>query len=310
MLQNSHKVLIVAGPTASGKSSLALDLALACNGEIINADSMQVYKDIPILSACPSAKDMEKVPHHLYQIYDASYNGNVVDWLDLAVEKIRLCWQKDKIPVVVGGTGLYLDNLIRGTTPVPEVPYEVKENVRALCRSIGLRKMHDKLEEVDPVAAAKIQPGDMSRIFRAYGVFLHSGIPFSTWQTKPIIKKLPEANFLVTTLFPSKEELDERCFNRFDYMISHGALAEVVKLAERNLPDTLPVMKALGVPELMMFLRGEVSLDEAIVLGKIHTRQYAKRQRTWFFNKLRSDFFIKECYYGQKNLINSVKKRL
>ncbi len=305
-----NKVMVVAGPTASGKSALAIDIALAFNGEVINADSMQVYKDIPIITACPTSKDMQKVPHHLYQIYDASYNGTVVDWLDQAVEVIRNCWKRNKLPVVVGGTGMYICNLMYGTTTVPENTQETKENVRALCKQIGLRNVYDKLAEVDPITAARIHPGDTCRVFRAYGVYMQTGIPLSTWRSQPMIKKLPEGNFVSVKLAPLQEELDQRCFMRFDQMMQHGALAEVVKLAERNLPDTLPAMKALGVPELMSFIRGECSLEEAVALGKLHTRQYSKRQKTWFAHQLRSEICLKECYPGTKNLINDVKKIL
>lgn len=305
-----NKVMVVAGPTASGKSALAIDIALAFNGEVINADSMQVYKDIPIITACPTSKDMQKVPHHLYQIYDASYNGTVVDWLDQAVEVIRNCWKRNKLPVVVGGTGMYICNLMYGTTTVPENTQETKENVRALCKQIGLRNVYDKLAEVDPITAARIHPGDTCRVFRAYGVYMQTGITLSTWRSQPMIKKLPEGNFVSVKLAPLQEELDQRCFMRFDQMMQHGALAEVVKLAERNLPDTLPAMKALGVPELMSFIRGECSLEEAVALGKLHTRQYSKRQKTWFAHQLRSEICLKECYPGTKNLINDVKKIL
>lgn len=305
-----NKVMVVAGPTASGKSALAIDIALVFNGEVINADSMQVYKDIPIITACPTSKDMQKVPHHLYQIYDASYNGTVVDWLDQAVEVIRNCWKRNKLPVVVGGTGMYICNLMYGTTTVPENTQETKENVRALCKQIGLRNVYDKLAEVDPITAARIHPGDTCRVFRAYGVYMQTGIPLSTWRSQPMIKKLPEGNFVSVKLAPLQEELDQRCFMRFDQMMQHGALAEVVKLAERNLPDTLPAMKALGVPELMSFIRGECSLEEAVALGKLHTRQYSKRQKTWFAHQLRSEICLKECYPGTKNLINDVKKIL
>lgn len=305
-----NKVVVIAGPTASGKSSLAIDIALACNGEVINADSMQVYKDMPIITACPTVEDMQKVPHHLYQIYDASYNGTVVEWLDKAVEKIRQCWSREKLPVVVGGTGMYICNLMYGTTTVPENTQETKENLRALCKQIGLRNIYDKLAEVDPKSAAKIHAGDTTRVLRAYGVYMQTGIPLSDWQAKPMLKKLPEADFVSIKLLPQREELDERCFLRFDKMMQQGALAEVVKLAERNLPDNLPAMKALGVPELMSFVRGECSLEEAVSLGKLHTRQYAKRQKTWFANKLQSNILLKECFHKQKNLINDVKKLL
>lgn len=305
-----HKVIVVAGPTASGKSSLAMDIALSFDGKIINADSMQVYKDLPILTACPSQEDMQRVPHALYQIYDASFNGTVVEWLDKVDVEIRRCWEENKLPIVVGGTGLYIDHLINGTTPVPETNSHVREDVRRLWAENGIRFIYEKLLEVDPVAAQNIHPRDASRVIRAYSVCIQTGIPFSEWQKKPIVKKLPEAEFVSIKLLPPKEELDRYCYTRFDQMIHKGALAEVVKLAEKNLPDTLPVMKALGVPELMMFIRGECSLDDAIALAKLHTRQYAKRQKTWFSNKLDADILEKACYKKQKNIINDVKNRL
>ena len=306
----SHKVVVIAGPTASGKSALAIDVASICNGEIINADSMQVYKDIPILSACPTAEDMARIPHHLYQIYDASVNGTVVEWLDKAVNAIKQCWQKEKMPVVVGGTGMYICNLMYGTTTVPENTQDTRDEMRKLCQKIGLQNIYNKLLEVDPISAAKIHAGDTSRVLRAYGVYVQTGVSLSTWQAQPMIKKLPEADFRVVRLLPLKEEIDARCFIRFDNMMEQGSLAEVTRLAERKLPDTLPAMKALGVPELMRFVHGECSLDEAISLGKLHTRQYAKRQKTWFSHQIHEGLSFTECYHGQKNLINDVKKIL
>lgn len=309
-MPQNKKVIVIAGPTASGKSALAIDVALACNGEIINADSMQVYKDIPILAACPTEEDKAKVAHHLYQIYDASVNGTVVDWLDKAVAQIKLCWQKNKLPVVVGGTGMYISNLIDGTTTVPEADAKIRDDLREQCKQGKLQEIYEKLQQVDPLSAARIHAGDTTRVLRAYGVYLQTGIALSAWQNKPMDKKLPEAEFSVIKLLPHKEELDQRCFLRFDQMLQQGALAEVVRLAEKNLPDTLPAMKALGVPELMMFVRGKCSLEEAVALGKLHTRQYAKRQKTWFAHKLTADFELNECYHQQKNLINDVKKIL
>lgn len=306
----NKNVVIVAGPTASGKSSLAIDVALNCNGVVVNADSMQIYKDTPILAACPSVEDKAKVEHRLYEIYDAKVNGTVVDWLNLAEAEIRKIWAEDKLPVVVGGTGLYLDNLINGTTPIPEADENIRKKVRNLCSEIGVNELHKKLAEVDPKSAQRLSPNDTTRVTRAYEVYLQTGMPLSVWHEKPMIKKLPDARFLVVKICPEAKELDERCYLRFDNMLQQGALAEVVKLAEKNLPENLPAMKALGVPELMKFVRGECSLEEAVNLGKLHTRQYAKRQRTWFAHKLNADICLQECYKGQKNLINDVKNRL
>lgn len=294
-----NRVIIVAGPTASGKSGLALDIALQYNGVVINADSMQVYQDTPIISACPSAEDKAKVPHLLYEIYDASVNGTVVDWLNMAMEAICKTWAEGKLPVVVGGTGLYIDNLINGTTPIPEFDAEVRTKVRALVEEIGVPALHQKLSEVDAVSAARLSPNDTTRVSRAYEVYQQTGIPLSVWHQKPMIKKLPEAEFVVVCILPKAEELDERCYQRFDMMIENGAVEEVRQLAAKNLPSNLPAMKALGVPELLAFVRGECSLEQAIENGKLHTRQYAKRQRTWFNNKLKADVTLQHCYSGE-----------
>lgn len=308
--ENKYPVIIVAGPTASGKSSLALDLALVFDGVVINADSMQVYQDTPIIAACPSAEDKAQVPHKLYEIYDAGANGTVVDWLEKAVAEIRQAWQEGKMPVVVGGTGLYLDNLINGTTPIPEADSQIRTKVRNLLDEIGVQALHEKLRLVDKESSDRLSPNDTTRVTRAYEVFLQTGIPLSDWHKKPMIKKLPEARFTVVKICPQSKELDERCYLRFDKMLAAGALDEIRRLAARRLAPDLPAMKALGVPELLAYLRGEISLEEAVKLGKLHTRQYAKRQRTWFAGKLKADICLNECYNGQKNLINDVKKAL
>ena len=309
-MSERNKVIVIGGPTASGKSALALDIAWSCNGEVVNADSMQVYKDIPILSACPTSEDMAKVPHHLYQIYDADFNGTVVAWLDQAEKVIRDCWRRNKLPVVVGGTGLYLEHLMSGTTPIPETTPETRAELYALCKKIGTRHIHEKLAEIDPQTASRIAPGDTTRVLRSYAIYMQTGISPSQWRQEPMVKRLPEAKFIAIKVNPPKEELDALCRVRFDKMLQQGALAEVVKLAEKNLPDTLPVMKALGVPELMAFLRQECSLEEAVELAKLHTRQYCKRQRTWFINRFPQDFLLNACYRDKNFLINNVKKIL
>lgn len=303
-----HKVIIIAGPTASGKSGLALDLALRYNGVVINADSMQVYKDTPIISACPSQEDKAKVSHLLYEIYDASVNGTVVDWLTSAVEEIRLAWGYGKLPIIVGGTGFYLDNLINGTTSIPQVDVQIRREVRDLQQRIGTPALHEKLKTVDVVSAAKLNINDTTRVTRAYEVWKQTGVPLSEWHQKPLVKKLPEAKFTVIRIAPGVEELDERCYRRFEQMIEAGAVDEVRRLAEKNLSADLPAMKALGVPELLRFIRGECSLQEAVADGKLHSRQYAKRQRTWFNNKLNADVVLTHCYEGDIEEIATLLK--
>lgn len=305
-----NRVIVVAGPTASGKSGLALDLAAALNGEVVNADSMQVYKDMPIITACPGREDRAKVPHHLYEIYDPSVNGTVVDWLERAVFKIREIWARGGLPIAVGGTGMYIDNLINGTTPIPEADAAIRREVRLMQQREGTPALHEKLGKADAETAARLSPNDTTRVTRAYEVWMQTGLSLSEWHKKPMVKKIPEARFKVVKICPQTVELDARCYRRFDEMIQAGAEDEVRRLLSRNLPENLPAMKALGVPEIGAYVRGECSLSEAVELGKLHTRQYAKRQRTWFANKLRADLRLDECYAGRKNLINDVKKIL
>lgn len=300
------KVIIIAGPTASGKSQLAIDVAKAVGGIVINADSMQIYQDMPILSAVPSQKEQDGIEHRLYEIFPSSRNGTVVEWLNLAVAEIEQVWAEGKIPVVCGGTGLYLDNLINGTTPIPEVDLQIREKVAQMATAEGIPTLHAKLAQFDPVTAERLSPNDCTRVKRATEVYLQTKKPLSEWHQKPMIKRLPDAKFFVVKIQPSKEELDERCFCRFEKMLAAGALEEVKKLKEKKLDKNLPAMKALGVPELINYLDGKSTLAEAVDLAKLHTRQYAKRQRTWFANKLKGDIVLEACYCSDKKIVAEI----
>jgi len=306
---DKYKVIIIGGPTASGKSKLAIDLALKLNGEIINADSMQVYKDTPILSAVPSKKEKALIPHHLFEIYESSVHGNVVDWLECCVKKIKEIWQQGKMPIVVGGTGLYLNNLINGTTPIPFTPQNIREKIYAEMQANSLEYMYEKLQTLDEETANKLSKNDTTRILRALEVFEATGIKLSDWYKKPMLKKLPEASFFTIVLLPGIAELEAKCAIRFEQMVKEGALQEVETLACKNLKDNLPAMKALGVPELLKYIKGEIPLDEAIFQAKLHTRQYAKRQLTWFHRQIKADFVVEQCYSGQKNLVDDIVKK-
>ena len=293
-----NKVLVIAGPTASGKSQLAIDAAEYFNGVVINADSQQVYKYIPILSACPSLQDKQKISHRLYEIYEPSISGSVVDWLKLAVEEIRGVWSEGKLLIVVGGTGLYIDNLINGTTPIPEISVEVKREVCQQIKKTGLAEMYALLQKFDEEIANRINPNDTTRIRRAFEVYAGTGKKLSEWYRLPMQKKLPEAVFEVWKILPPQSELDKRCYLRFDKMINEGALNEAKYMQNLNLPLTLPAMKALGLSELISYLNGICDLNEAVELAKLHSRQYAKRQRTWFKNKLMAQRIFETCYNG------------
>ena len=286
----NNSVVVVAGPTASGKSALAIDLALRYNGEIVNADSMQVYAGTPIISAAPTDEEKKLVPHHLYEIYHPSQKGTVVDWLRLAVKTIKEIWARNKVPFVVGGTGMYIDNLINGTTPIPEPSSAVRRQVK------NMTDVYAWLAENDKDAAEMLNSADTSRVRRAAEVFLQTGKSIADWYKEPMVKYLPEAEFRVIKIIPTAEELDERCYVRFDKMIKAGAIEEANHLNSLNLSCDLPAMKMLGVPELIGFVRGESDLEEAIALAKLHTRQYAKRQRTWFRNKLEAEIILDKCF--------------
>lgn len=289
-------VIVIAGPTASGKSALALDIARRYNGEIVNADSMQVYQGTPVLSAAPGAEEKREIPHHLYEIYHPSVNGTVVDWLERAAAAVRDVWSRGKLPVVVGGTGMYIDNLINGTTPIPEPNPEVREKVRRLAAELGQEGLYALLQKEDAAGAGRLDPNDTTRVRRAYEILLQTGISIAEWYRRPMVKKLPEAEFLVIKIIPEAQELDERCYRRFDLMMKAGALEEVRYLLSLDLDKNLPAMKMLGVPELAAYLIGDADLPEAVDRAKLHTRQYAKRQRTWFRNKLAAEITLSKCY--------------
>ena len=300
------KVIVIGGPTASGKSQLALDVALKLKGAVLNADSQQVYSCTPLLSACPDSRDKQLVEHKLYEIWPAEKNGSVVEWLHLATEEIQKTWAKKRIPVVVGGTGLYLDNLINGTTPIPETKPEIREKVQELIAFKGVNFVHQKLYEFDPETATRLNKNDTTRVRRAYEVYLDTGKPLSFWHKMPMVKLLPEAEFVKVKLLPSADELDARCFCRFDMMMEAGALQEAERMYALHLSEKLPSMRALGVPELLEYFKGNLELGEAVAKAKLHSRQYAKRQRTWFANKFDADVVLDHCYDGDAWIVQKI----
>lgn len=306
-----NPVLIIAGPTASGKSALAVEVAKAFNGVVLNCDSMQIYKDIPIIAATPDEEEKKQAEHRLFELYDCAKRGNVVEWLDLCVAEIKKLWSENRLPVVVGGTGFYIEALLNGVTPIPEVPAEIRDKIRTRLQEDGLDSLYKYLMSIDEITALKIGANDKTRIVRALEIYEYTGKKVSDWYQKPLIKKLPEANFCVVKIMPSIDEIAERCKIRLDKMVFElGVIKEIETLVKRNLPEDLPAMKALGVPELSRFVRGETSLEEALDLAKLHTRQYAKRQRTWLRNKLHADIVFENVYQGQDEFSDIIKKSL
>jgi tRNA dimethylallyltransferase len=280
------EIVLIAGPTASGKSALALALAEAHGGVIINADSMQVYRDLRIITARPTLEEERRVPHRLYGHIDAAENFSVGRWCEEAAASLGETLRTARPAILVGGTGLYFNALTRGLAHVPPIPARIREEVRARLVTDGVAALHAELQWRDPAAAARLMPGDRARITRALEVVLATGRSLLDWHedNKPATIDLARAAKIF--LMPERDELFRRIDRRFDAMMAAGALDEARLLAGRQLDPDLPAMKAHGVPWLIRHLNGEIALAEAVEASKRDTRQYTKRQATWFRNQL------------------------
>ncbi len=274
------RCLVIAGPTASGKSALALALAQAKDGVVINADSMQLYREIPVVTAQPDATELSKAPHQLYGILSAQEENNVTTWLNLAKKAIEDTTKHGKQPIIVGGTGMYLQALIAGLSPVPHVNPAIREEAKATRAKIGAAAFHAAFAEKDPVMAARLNPTDTTRVLRAWEVIVSTGTSLADFQAMPRIPPT-DLSFITLTLLPPRDWLYDRINHRFAHMTEKGAIDEVKTLLALNLPEDCPPMKAVGVPEIRRFLSGEQTLDQAIEKASQATRRYAKRQFTW-----------------------------
>jgi tRNA dimethylallyltransferase len=283
-LRERKAALIVAGPTASGKSALASAIAREFGGVVINADALQVYAELRVLTARPSAEEMREVPHRLYGVWPARLHGTVGKWRDAARKEIDQAHDAGRLPILCGGTGMYLKLLVEGLAPVPPIPEEVGARARARHAEIGAEAFHAELAKRDPVAGAKLAPKDSQRVLRAWEVIEAHGVPLSEFQARaPLVAE----SWPTLLLDPPREKLVASIEARVDRMIAEGALDEVRALLAQGLPDDLPAMRALGVPELAAHVRGEADLPSSINALKVSTRQFAKRQTTWFRNQLK-----------------------
>lgn len=274
--RHEKRALFIAGPTASGKSALALEKAAACDGVIINADALQVYAPLRILSARPTAEEEARAPHRLYGHIGAEQPYSVASWLAEARREMDVAWQQGRLPILTGGTGLYFRALELGLAPVPEIP----EEVRARWRSFA-GDHHAELGRRDPAMAARLPPSDRQRLTRALEVIDATGRSLLDWQ-KQGQAQAPLAGIAVERIFRDvpRDALHARAEARFDAMVAAGALDEARSMMQ--LDPMLPAMKAIGLPELIAHLRGEASLEEAVARAKAATRQYIKRQLTWW----------------------------
>ena len=277
---------LIAGPTASGKSALALRLAEARNGVVINADSAQVYRDLCILSARPSPKDERRVPHRLYGYRDGAEPCSAADWAADAAAAVKEAQAVGQLPIIVGGTGLYLKTLLEGIAPIPEID----PAIRAAVRAMPVEQSFAALEAEDPQAAGRLRRTDATRLARALEVIRSTGRPLAEWQKQRTGGIAGEVALRPLVLLPPRAWLYERCDRRFEAMMAEDGVEEVRRLLDRKLNPLLPVMRAIGVAEIARFLAGTCSREEALEAGTTATRQYAKRQYTWFSRQPPADW--------------------
>jgi tRNA dimethylallyltransferase len=281
-------VIVIGGPTASGKSGLALAIAERIDGVVINADAMQVYGDLRILTARPGADDERRAPHRLYGFLDAAERCSAGRWQALALAEIEAASAAGKRAVVVGGTGLYLRALIEGIAPVPDVPDDVRAAARERFAALGNRAFHAELAARDPEMARRLEPADRQRLMRAWEVLEATGRSLADWQREPAPP--PGCDFTMIALTPDRDAVYAACDARLDAMVGAGVLDEVAALRKRaereNLDPGLPLLKAVGYPELAAHLAGEQTLEAAVAAAQQQTRRYAKRQMTWLRHQL------------------------
>jgi len=279
-------VLVVAGPTASGKSALAMDLAQAFDGVIINADSMQVYKELRVLTARPSAADEDRVTHRLYGIMPASEPCSVAHWREMAVQQVTEAHAVGRVPVVTGGTGMYIRALMQGLAAIPTVPPAVRQAVQVLYDEEGGGAALQALADVDAETASRLAPGDRQRVIRALEVHRATGQSLSHWLAAGNQGTLDDVSFQAVVLHPPRDTLYRKIDDRFVEMLKQGGMQEVEALLAKELDPALPAMKAVGVRELAAYFAGETSRDDAVAGAQQASRNYAKRQSTWFRNQI------------------------
>ena len=279
-MDNQSKIILIAGPTASGKSNFAVNLAKKIDGEIINADSMQIYKQLKILTARPNKKEQKNIRHHLYGIININKNFSSGTWLKLAISKIKEIRRRKKIPIVVGGTGLYFQSLINGLVEIPNISMKLRNKIRLMNKKYGQKKFYKKLIKLDPKVKSKFDPKDTQRSIRAFEIKTHTKISMYDWlnKTKPIFKENVFLKFYVNF---ERSKLIKRIEKRTENMIKKGAIQEVVKFNKLRIKKGKSINKVIGIDELTKYLNNQIKLKQAKELIAIKTRQYAKRQTTW-----------------------------
>ena len=286
-MDKQSKIILISGPTASGKSNLAVRIAKKIQGEIINADSMQVYKNLKILTARPDKIEQKDIKHHLYGVVDLNKKFSTGQWLELAIKKIKNIKKKKKIPILVGGTGLYFQSLINGLVKIPEIPLKFRNKVRLMSKREGQKKFYKKLLKLDPKVKDRFDPNDTQRSIRAYEIKSYTDISMYDWLARTE-SEFKNSDFLKLYIETKREKLIERINLRTLNMINGGAINEVKKFLKLKIRKDQSVNKVIGIAELTQYLNHEVTLEEAKELISIKTRQYAKRQATWARTRMTS----------------------
>ena len=278
----NNTIYFITGPTAIGKSQFAINLSKKINGEIINADSMQIYKELKIISARPSSSDIKNVPHHLYGYISGKERFNVERWCKDAVKQIKILNNKKIYPIFVGGTGLYIDSLINGLTSIPSIPETVKDSSKEIYQKIGPENFYKLVHDIDYESTKNISQNDSQRLKRIWEVYNYTNKKLSFWRTNKNKKFLNSVNVKIILFLPEREKNYERVNKRVLKMIKNGAIEEIKNLLNLNYKKSLPVMKAHGVPEIISYLENSTSLGECINRIQLVTRHYVKRQNTWW----------------------------
>jgi len=286
-MDKQSKIILISGPTASGKSKFAVKIAKKINGEIINADSMQVYKKLKILTARPNKEEQKKVKHHIYGVVDLNKKFSTGQWLGIAIKTIRKIKKRKKIPILVGGTGLYFESLINGLVKIPEIPTKFRNKIRLIQKKEGQKKFYKKLIKIDPQSIGKFDSNDTQRSIRAFEIKSFTKISMYEWlnKTKP---EFNENEFLKLYIDFKRDDLIKRISLRTAKMIEEGAIKEVKKFIKSKIKKDLSVNRVIGIDELTQYLEEKINLDQAQELISIKTRQYAKRQATWARSRMTS----------------------
>ena len=299
-------IYVLAGPTAIGKSELAISLGNRINGAVINSDSMQVYKNLEILTARPSSSEMKNIDHHLYGFVNGSERYNVERWCNDATQIIKETSANNLTPILVGGTGLYINTLINGLIDLPPIPEKIKIESEKIFQEFGKDFLINQIKNIDPDSLKEINHNDIVRLRRIWEVFESTGKKFSEWKLNKNKKFITNYKFKILLFLPDREKNYQVVNSRFVNMIKGGAVEEVKKLLELDLHDSLPVMRAHGVPEIKKYLANESSLEECISKGQQVTRNYVKRQHTWW-NSSKLDIFQKFDKFPSEIDLNSIK---